>query len=444
MIHITNKIDCCGCSACAMKCPKHCITMQADSEGFLYPVVNKEDCIDCGLCEKVCHELHPNEQRIPLNVYAAINKDEEIRLKSSSGGIFYLLAEKTISEDGVVFGARFDEEWQVVIDYAETMEGIKPFMGSKYVQARTATAFKDAEAFLKQGRKVLFSGSPCQIAGLHHYLRKEYDNLTTVDFVCHGVPSPKVWQRYLDEVVTSGKQAINDVKFRNKGNGWKKFNFVLTYSQEEKSYSLCSWHQQNHYMRAFLSNIILRPSCHDCRAKQGRSNSDITIADFWGINAEMPEMDDDKGTGLVLVNTEKGRNALDWNKVTYKESSVEVASKHNPGLSSMTKLYPKRGEFFANLDTSDSVIDLIEKSLRPTLIKRVRITLGRLKQQVKKMMKNLTGGGKNNLTHQNLPCTQISQPDFVPSMPQDTKISAITFRNKQHGWKSYRMEITLK
>ena len=394
MIQITNKVDCCGCSACAMKCPKRCITMQTDNEGFLYPVVNKEDCIDCGLCEKVCHELHPNEQRIPLNVYAAINKDEEIRLKSSSGGIFYLLAEKTISEDGVVFGARFDEEWQVVIDYAETMEGIKPFMGSKYVQARTATAFKDAEAFLKQGRKVLFSGSPCQIAGLHHYLRKEYDNLTTVDFVCHGVPSPKVWQRYLDEVVTSGKQAINDVKFRNKGNGWKKFNFVLTYSQEEKSYSLCSWHQQNHYMRAFLSNIILRPSCHDCRAKQGRSNSDITIADFWGINAEMPEMDDDKGTGLVLVNTEKGRNALDWNKATYKESSVEVASKHNPGLSSMTKLYPKRGEFFANLDTSDSVIDLIEKSLRPTLIKRVRITLGRLKQQVKKMMKNLTGGVK--------------------------------------------------
>lgn len=168
MIQITNKIDCCGCSACAMKCPKHCITMQADNEGFLYPVVNEADCIDCGLCEKVCHELHPYEERKPQNVYAAINKDEEIRLKSSSGGIFYLLAEKTITEGGVVFGARFDDQWQVVIDYADTLEGIKPFMGSKYLQARTATAFKDAEAFLKQGRKVLFSGSPCQIAGLHH------------------------------------------------------------------------------------------------------------------------------------------------------------------------------------------------------------------------------------------------------------------------------------
>ena len=392
MISITNKVDCCGCSACAMKCPKHCITMQADSEGFLYPVVNEVECIDCGLCEKVCHELHPYDERKPLNVYAAINKDEQVRMNSSSGGIFYLLAEKTISEGGVVFGARFDDDWQVVIDYAETLEDVKPFMGSKYVQARTATAYKDAEAFLKQGRNVLFSGSPCQIAGLHHYLRKDYDNLTTVDFVCHGVPSPKVWQRYLDEVVTSGKQAINDVKFRNKSNGWKKFNFILSYNNEDKSYSLCSWHQQNHYMRAFLSDMILRPSCHECRAKQGSSHSDITIADFWGINIEMPEMDDDKGTGLVLVNTEKGRKVLDWSKVTYKESCVEVASKYNGGLSSLTKPHPKRTEFFALLDTSSSVIDLINKCLRPSFKKRIRMLLGRFKRLIKRMLQTLVGG----------------------------------------------------
>lgn len=443
MIKIQDKTLCCGCSACAMKCPKHCITMQADSEGFLYPVVNEADCIDCGLCEKVCHELHPYDERKPLNVYAAINKDEQIRLNSSSGGIFYLLAEKTISEGGVVFGARFDDDWQVVIDYAETLDDVKPFMGSKYVQARTVTAYKDAETFLKQGQKVLFSGTPCQIAGLHHYLRKEYDNLTTVDFVCHGVPSPKVWGRYLDEVVKAGKQAINDVKFRNKGNGWKKFNFVLTYSQKEKSYSLCSWHQQNHYMRAFLSNMILRPSCHDCRAKKGRSHSDITIADFWGINAEMPEMDDDKGTGLVLVNTEKGRYALDWNKVTYKESSVEVASKHNPGLSSKTKLYPKRGEFFANLDTSGSVIDLIEKSLRPTFKRRVRMTLGRLIRPIKEILKNLMGGGRNKeqIIHQSL---KDSQTGLFPAISSNSEVSSITFRNKQNGWKTYKFEIKIK
>ena len=393
MIKIQDKTLCCGCSACAMKCPKHCITMQADSEGFLYPVVNEAECIDCGLCEKVCHELHPYDERKPLNVYAAINKDEQVRMNSSSGGMFYLLAEKTISEGGVVFGARFDEDWQVVIDYAESMEAVKPFMGSKYVQARTATAYRDAETFLKQGRKVLFSGSPCQIAGLHHFLRKNYDNLTTVDFVCHGVPSPKVWQRYLDEVVTLGIRAINDVKFRNKGNGWKKFNFVLSYNHDSKSYSLSSWHQQNHYMRAFLSDMILRPSCHDCRAKQGSSHSDITIADFWGIDREIPDMDDDKGTGLVLVNTEKGRQALDWSKVTMKESSIEVASKYNGGLSSQTKPHPKRTEFFAALDTSSSVISLIDKSLRPPFKRRIRIAIGQFKQLIKKMLKSVIGGG---------------------------------------------------
>lgn len=392
MISISDKTLCCGCSACAMKCPKHCITMHNDNEGFRYPVVNEAECIDCGLCEKVCHELHPYDERKPLNVYAAINTDEQVRMNSSSGGMFYLLAEKAISERGVVFGARFDEDWQVVIDYAETLEDVKPFMGSKYVQARTATAYRDAETFLKQGRKVLFSGSPCLIAGLYHYLRKDYDNLTTVDFVCHGVPSPKVWRRYLDEVVKAGKQAINDVKFRNKGNGWKKFNFVLTYSQEEKTYSLCSWHQQNHYMRAFLSDMILRPSCHDCRAKQGRSHSDITIADFWVINVEMPEMDDDKGTGLVLVNTEKGRQALDWNKVNKKDSSIQVASKYNAGLSSLTKPHPKRAEFFAALDTSPSVINLIDKSLRPSLKKRIRMALGDYKRLIKRMLLALIGG----------------------------------------------------
>lgn len=437
MINIEDKTLCCGCSACVMKCPKHCITMQADSEGFLYPVVNEADCVDCGLCEKVCHELHPYDERKPLNVYAAINKDESIRLKSSSGGIFYLLAEKTICEGGVVFGARFDDDWQVVIDYAETLENVKPFMGSKYVQARTATAYRDAETFLKQGRKVLFSGSPCQIAGLHHYLRKDYDNLTTVDFVCHGVPSPKVWQRYLDEVVTSGKRAINDVKFRNKGNGWKKFNFVLSYDQEGKAYSLCSWHQQNHYMRAFLSDMILRPSCHDCRAKQGRSHSDITIADFWGIDKEIPDMDDDKGTGLIMVNTEKGLQALDWGKVTTKESSIEVASKYNAGLSSLTKPHPRRTQFFKALDASPSVIDLIDKSLRPTLKRRVRMKLSRIKQLIKHMLNNRMGGGRDTLTHQTLPTA------IIPSISSEAQLSHITFRNKQQGWRTYRMEIKI-
>lgn len=425
------------------KCPKHCITMKADNEGFLYPIVNKDDCIECGLCEKVCHELHPYESRKPLNVYAAFNKDEEIRMRSSSGGLFYLLAEKTISENGVVFGAIFDEDWQVKLDHAETLDGVKKFMGSKYVQANTATAFKDAEVFLKQGRKVLFSGSPCQIAGLHHYLSKDYDNLITVDFVCHGVPSPKVWGRYLDEVVVLGKKAICDIKFRNKRNGWKKFNFVLSYSQEDKYYSLYSWHKKNDFMQAFLSDMILRPSCYICRAKHGSSHSDITIADFWGINIEMPEMDDDKGTGLMLVNTEKGRKSIDWNKVNRKESSIEVASKYNGGLSSLTTPHPKRSEFFAAIDNSPSVIELITRSLRPNFKVRVYIALGRYKHFIHVVLKKLfcllfLGGGNKFYKTSKKTHTGLIPPILDPM------ITDISFRYKQNSWKSYGMVIKMK
>lgn len=403
--------------------------MVEDQEGFLYPKVDEAVCIDCGLCEKVCHELHPYEERYPQNVYAAINKDEKVRMESSSGGIFYLFAEKTISEGGVVFGAKFDEEWQVVLDYAETMEDIKPFMGSKYMQARTETAYHDAEVFLKQGRKVLFSGTPCQIAGLHHYLRKTYENLTTVDFVCHGVPSPKIWRRYLNEVVSAVKNT-NDVKFRNKSNGWKKFNFVLSYNEGVGEISLCSYHQQNHYMRAFLKNMILRPSCHRCRAKSGRSHSDITIADFWGINREMPDMDDDKGTGLVLVNTERGQSALDWSKVKLRKSSLEVVLKYNSSLRFDTNPHPKRKEFFAKLDKSKSVVNLINRCTQPPLKSRIRYALANVNRQ-------FSNGGKNK----ELNITTVSTSY---SLPSHSSVVSVCFRNKNKGWKVYQMEIVLK
>ena len=198
MIDIKEKNNCCGCSACVQICPKQCISMAADNEGFLYPQVNSAICIDCGLCEKVCPVINQSAPREPLVVYAAKNNNEDIRLKSSSGGIFTLLAEKVIEEGGVVFGAKFDADWNVVHDYTETIEGLAAFRGSKYVQSIIGDNFKTAKQFLNNGRKVLFSGTPCQIAGLKKYLRKEYDNLLTVDVVCHGVPSPMVWRDYLD------------------------------------------------------------------------------------------------------------------------------------------------------------------------------------------------------------------------------------------------------
>lgn len=398
MISITDKTLCCGCSACASKCPKRCITMQTDSEGFLYPIVNEADCIDCGLCEKVCHELHPYNERKPLNVYAAINKDEKVRMKSSSGGIFYLLAKKTISEGGVVFGAKFDEDWQVVLDYAETMEDVKPFMGSKYVQARTDSAYKDAETFLKQGRKVLFSGSPCQVAGLHHYLCKEYENLTTVDFVCHGVPSPKVWDLYIKELTANAHKTIKYVSFRNKNNGWQKFNTYI--SAVEDSLILSQHHRDNAYMKAFFMNMILRPSCYECKAKKGSSHSDITIADYWGIQEKHSDMFDDKGTSLVFIDSMKGRIALNFSDVLYKETPYEDAATHyNPGINSIVQPHRNRTHFFDNMDKNDSIIKLIEKCTRPPFSLK-RYVKEKANLQIKniaiKLIQLLRGGEQGN------------------------------------------------
>lgn len=272
MLDIKIKSDCCGCSACIQICPKQCISMNEDNEGFLYPEIEKDICINCGLCEKVCPELYPGIMRKPLKVFAIKNKDEEIRKKSSSGGIFTVLAETVIREGGVVFGAKFNENWEVVHDYTVTKDGLAAFRGSKYVQSRMGDCFSKAKSFLDQGKKVLFSGTPCQIAGLKRFLRKEYNNLLTVDFICHGVPSPKVWRMYLDETVVrqcEKKAFIEEVSFRDKRLGWKKYSVSLLFSTTigngaKNSVLVSEPFTENLFMRGFLYDVYLRPSCYQC------------------------------------------------------------------------------------------------------------------------------------------------------------------------------------
>lgn len=203
MINIRNKHDCCGCSACVSRCPKQCINMCEDSKGFLYPQVDKESCIDCGICEKVCPMLNKPEAKEPQHEYAVQNSNEKVRITSSSGGVFSSIATGVLNEGGVVFGAAFDEEWKVCHIGIDTKEELSLLQGSKYVQSHIGDAFPRVEQLLKRGVKVLFSGTPCQIAGLKRYLRKEYNNLFTVDVICHGVPSPKVWREYLKSLARS-------------------------------------------------------------------------------------------------------------------------------------------------------------------------------------------------------------------------------------------------
>lgn len=435
MIKITDKIKCCGCAACAQICPKQCIAMTEDNEGFLYPIVDEAQCTGCGLCEKICHELHPYDEREPQQVLAAINKDEAIRLKSSSGGIFYILASQTIAEGGVVFGARFDSEWQVVIDYSETAEGIEEFIGSKYVQARTEKAFADAKRFLQEGRKVLFSGTPCQIAALRHFLRKDYDNLLAVDIVCHGTPSPKVWRMYLAEVLRDC-HCVSKIEFRKKSKGWKISSFNLQYNESDKTVSMLSHFVENPYMKAFLYNIILRPSCYDCKAKAGRSHSDITIADFWGINTLMCDMDDDKGTSMVFLNTDKGIAAFDFKKVRTHTFEYKAIKPYNTACYSSANEFQHRKQFFDELDKQESVIAFIEHVTRPTRQHRFRRFLMRCKHFVKSKIQ--FGGGNLRNIPKNDTHTQTSVPITFPVHP---RIVAISFRNKERGWKEYCMDV---
>lgn len=372
MINIQIKSQCCGCGACKQMCPKHCISLCEDEEGFLYPIANKSTCIDCGLCERVCPILNPYNERRPILVLAAINNNIKVRKESSSGGIFTLLAEKVINEDGVVFGARFDDEWQVTLDYTESIEGLAHFRGSKYVQARTGETYRQCEQFLKDGRKVLYTGTPCQIAGLHHFLRKEYDNLITCDLICHGAPSPKVWSVYLNQFIGNSSKLITNIEFRNKDQGWKTFNFKMSYDEGGIKKTISTCHKDNLFMRAFLSDIILRPSCYNCRAKQGISKSDITIADFWGIQNSHPDMDDDMGTGLVIFNTIKGRCILDLSRIRFVECNLGEAVLCNNGIKPLTPIHPKRNFFFEHLSETENLEKLIKACTKPTLKQRLK------------------------------------------------------------------------
>lgn len=405
MISIKDKKDCCGCSACVQKCPKQCISLKEDNEGFLYPKIDKSVCIDCGLCEKVCPVFHQGEPRKPIKVYAAKNKNEEIRRQSSSGGIFTLLAEQTINEGGVVFGARFDENWEVKHDYTETIEGLIAFRGSKYVQSRMEDNYKKAETFLKLERKVLFSGTPCQIAGLKRFLRKDYDNLLTVDFVCHGVPSPGVWRQYLKETVarmcdknsvstdpiSKDNAHVESISFRDKSSGWKKYSFSLTLSATSRSgvkntVSLCELYSKNTFMKGFLADLYLRPSCYACAAKCGKSGSDITIADYWGISNHHPEWDDDKGTSLILVNTLYGVKCFKKLDFEFEETLYGQALEGNPSLENSvveTKYVSLFWYTFSEKGIQGSY-DILN-SMRLSYFQRIKALTYRLLSRIKRM-----------------------------------------------------------
>ena len=376
---------CCGCGACTAACPVSCLVMEPDSYGFLHPTY-KSGCVGCGRCANACPVLAVGETDEAVSVSWAKAKDDELRERSSSGGVFGLLARHVLDEGGAVYGAAFTEDCMAVqhirADGNEQLDGI---MRSKYVQSSVvADVYEGVERDLKEGRHVLFSGTPCQIAGLLHFLRKPYSNLLAVDFICHGVPSPKVWSKYLEEAVAAGCKAINDISFRDKSLGWKLYSFAIDYDERDRNYTLTSAFPENPFMRAFLENLILRPSCYKCPSKGGRSHADITIADFWGIQQIHPEMDDDKGISLVLIHTNKGQQALQREKLNCKEASYDDVLCFNSAVVHSALCHPKRADFFNAFNSHTDLHALIENCLRPSMIARIKKALKRPLRLIRK------------------------------------------------------------
>lgn len=303
MLLAENKAECCGCSACMSVCPRMAISMQPDEEGFLYPVIDEARCVKCGLCEKVCfyngmHHVHKFDSASE-DAYAVQLADADERLHSQSGGMFFAIAEYFIANGGVVYGCGLDEHFATVHKRCADIGTCEELRGSKYVQSDMKDCYGQVVRDLQAGRRVLFSGTPCQGQGLLNRIDEKYrENLFVIDIVCHGVPSPMVWQDYL-KYVEGIHGSICKVNFRDKENfGW--------HSHVESLWSDKGRYSSMAYTDMFYSHLMMRPSCYECRFTNFSRNSDMTICDCWGIEKNMPDFDDNKGTSWVMPHTDKG------------------------------------------------------------------------------------------------------------------------------------------
>lgn len=371
MIQVIDKKRCSGCTSCASICPKNCISMSADEEGFLYPLVDVSSCIDCHLCETKCPVLNPLHERKPKHCLAAKNNNEQIRLTSSSGGVFTAMAKNIINQGGVVCGVEFDEIKMPHHICVQSVDQIEKLVGSKYVQSRLENVFKEIKDHVTSGRKVLFTGTPCQVAGLNKFLGRlsEKDNLISVELCCHGVPSPLIWKKYLDELgVESSK--IKTMTFRSKANGWRNYSIDI----QTDSLHLCEGKEQNAYMRGFLNNLYCRPICSDCKARSFATGSDISMGDFWGLPVYYPQKNDNRGQSLLLVLTEKGqcfydniKDELDAFNIKYEEAIG--------GNTNLVKSIPsnvKRPLFWNLIGSGRTVVDSVTYCLRETCKEKIK------------------------------------------------------------------------
>lgn len=337
---------CTGCSACEQICQRDCIQLRGDQNDFRYPeIVNPQKCVHCELCTKTCPVLNRTESVIhEPDVYAAMSLNERIRKDSSSGGVFTEIAEWVIAQGGIVFGAAYNDSFEVVHRAVETVEGLRELRGAKYSESRLGNSFRNIKNELEEDRIVLFAGTPCQNAGLKAYLHKDYKNLICLDFVCHGIPSPMVWREYIHYRAEQDNNAVIPVSInlRSKETGWSRYTYSnqFVYADHEKMIQS----GESRFMQLFVGDSVNRISCGNCSFKGFSRCTDFTLGDFWGIWDIKPEMDDNKGTSVVLVHSQKGRVIFSEieEKLRCTEVSLEEASRQNPSMIRSSKTRANR------------------------------------------------------------------------------------------------------
>ncbi len=357
-ISILKKEKCCGCHSCYNICPKKAITMVKDSEGFLYPKVSENMCINCGKCIQSCPGIKIPDMNTFDKAYACYAKREEEHLSSSSGGFFAVLAREILKENAIVCGAAFDDSVKVKHIITDNISDLEKIKKTKYVQSTIGQTYSQIKGVLKTGRKVLFSGTPCQVAGLKLYLGQDYVNLICIDLICHGVPSPEVFARYILE--KGGEHKVTAMAFRNKHPGTRSRTLDYWLDNGER---ISESYEESPYIKGFIQNLYVRPSCFQCKYKGIERCSDITIGDFWSIDEFHPGFSDDKGTSAIILHSEKGIQLFE--KTMDQLAYVEVASHEigvwNPCLYKSVDENSKRKDFFEkwnNKTITDTVLEL--------------------------------------------------------------------------------------
>ncbi len=370
---------CSGCSACLNICPKKAISMKKEN-GFLYPSIDYSVCIDCHNCEKICPQLSSSKKHEELFIIAAYAKDENIRKNSSSGGIFSLFAQKYLSNNGIVIGCAMAEDFKSAKHIAiKNEQDLRFLRGSKYLQSQTGQIFSDVKKFLLEGKNVLFSGTPCQVAGLSAFIPDSMKkNLLTIDVICHGVPSPLVWEKYIEAREKEAGAKTKAVSFRKKTDKTKEYSLFIEF---ENGKTFNESIKNNFYLRGFVNNLFLRPSCYNCEIKNNAYKSDITLADYWGAEDVFEKEEVEKGISLVITHSEKGKKelAILQTSAFMIEVNKEAALKKNQSYYKKAKINSLTKNFMKDIKKQD-----IDKVLKKYCSSEF---IPRLKRKIYKLFK---------------------------------------------------------